>query len=91
MSKVSAEDYKTFLRVKNILADESAKSRLEDYLIDECRFSKEQREQILAEADYTELAENFEEELNDYREDEIWSSVFDSFLCDWCYDHDIEF
>ena len=90
MSKVSAEDYKTFLRVKNILADESAKNNLEYYLEHECDFDDSQIKQILADADYTELAENFDEKLLD-REDEIWADIFNDFLDDWCYDHDIEF
>ena len=90
MSKVSAEDYKTFLRVKNILADESAKNNLEYYLESECEFDDSQIKQILADADYTELAENFDEKLLDH-EDEIWADVFNDFLDDWCYDNDIEF
>ena len=90
MNKVSAEDYKTFLRVKNILADESAKNNLEYYLEYECNFDDSQINQILADADYTELAENFDEKLLDH-EDEIWADVFNDFLDDWCYDNDIEF
>lgn len=90
MSKVTREELQTYFKVKHIFEEDSAKCRLEDYVREECLFDDSQIEQILADADYVELAENFVEMLND-REDDIWADVFNEFLDDWCYDNDVEF
>lgn len=90
MYKPTEEEIKIYSKVRRAFCEESAEIRLKDYL-EQDELDENIAEAIIAEADFEQMADDYEEKIWDYdRNDEIWDEICEQIVEDYCFENDID-
>lgn len=91
MSKLTEQEINTYYKVRFIFLEEEAESRLLSYMEEIAEDLEGHERDVLAYADFEQMAEKFEEEED---EDETvsftWEMICRDVVMDWAYDNDFD-